>query len=172
MTKQLPKNPRILSIAPVAKGVGFAMVDGLDALADWGIRTVKGDKNKHSLKIVKALMAQYQPNLLVLQDVWAKGSRRAPRIRDLTKLIVALAKRQKLKVVLLSRTQVLSAFSPDGQVTKEAIAEIIAKRFPDELGADLPPKRELWMSEDPRMAIFDAIALILAFRMRRSKLES
>jgi hypothetical protein len=47
--------------------------------------------------------------------------------------------------------------------TKHALAEIIAHRFPDELGFRLPPKRRPWMSEDSRMDIFDAVALVLAY---------
>jgi len=37
--------------------------------------------------------------------------------------------------------------------TKLAIAEILAKKYPEELGSRLPPKRRLWMSEDYRMDI-------------------
>jgi len=48
--------------------------------------------------------------------------------------------------------------------TKDGVAEIIAKQFPDELGSRLPPQRRPWTSEDYRMGIFDAMALALAFR--------
>ena len=41
------------------------------------------------------------------------------------------------------------------------MAEILVKRFPEELGSRLPPKRRPWMSEDSRMDIFDAVALAL-----------
>jgi len=52
-------------------------------------------------------------------------------------------------------------FFADGQGTKHALAEILAARFPEELGCRLPPKRRPWMSEDYRMDIFDAVALAL-----------
>ncbi|MCX6925726.1 MAG: hypothetical protein NT154_21315, partial [Verrucomicrobia bacterium] len=48
--------------------------------------------------------------------------------------------------------------------TKHALAEIIAQRFPEELGFRVPPKRRPWMSEDFRMDIFDAVALALMVR--------
>ena len=47
------------------------------------------------------------------------------------------------------------------------MAEILAKRLPEELGFRLPPKRRAWMSEDYRMDIFDAVALALMFSIGR-----
>jgi len=51
--------------------------------------------------------------------------------------------------------------------TKQEMAELLAKKFPDELASRLPPKRKPWKSEDKRMDIFDAVALAVAFRMER-----
>jgi hypothetical protein len=62
--------------------------------------------------------------------------------------------------------QLQQIYFADGRGTKHALAEIIAKRFPGELASRLPPKRKPWMSEDYRMSIFDAVALVLAFRKR------
>ena len=42
------------------------------------------------------------------------------------------------------------------------IAETIAKHIPA-FDRYLPPPRKPWMSEDPRMAVFDAVALALTF---------
>jgi hypothetical protein len=41
------------------------------------------------------------------------------------------------------------------------MAQAVAARFP-ELAPRLPPQRKPWMSEDCRMAIFDAAAFVLA----------
>ncbi len=64
-------------------------------------------------------------------------------------------------MALFSHEHVRQVFFADGQGTKHALAEILAKRFPEELGSRLPPKRRAWMSEDSRMDIFDAVALAL-----------
>lgn len=58
-----------------------------------------------------------------------------------------------------SRGQIRRAFAAQGATTKEQIAAALASQFP-ELARRLPPKRKVWMSEDHRMAIFDAVALI------------
>lgn len=161
------KDIRILSIAPSTRGFGFAVIEGDDKLVDWGVKSVTKDKNTGSITKVDELLALYQPRVIVLQDV--KDSRRAPRIRELIQQIVALAESRKVKVVLLSRKQVEQFFFHDGQGTKYALAELLAEWFPEELCDRLPPKRRPWMSEDYRMDIFDAVALAVAFRLKKER---
>jgi Holliday junction resolvasome RuvABC endonuclease subunit len=173
MNKIQPKYFRILAIAPSTRGFGFAVLEGQDTLVDWGIKTVKKrDKNKQSLAKMEKLIAHYQPGALVLEDASAKVSRRSPRIRKLSRQIIKMAADRKVSVKLFSRDQVMKAFIADGTGTKHALAEIIAKRFPEELGSRLPPKRKPWMSEDSRMDIFDAVALILAFRLTKGQVKN
>ncbi len=152
----------ILAIAPSTRGFGFAVLEGRDTLVDWGVKTVQGNKNANSLVKAEELIAHYQPGVLVLQDV--EGSRRSARIKALSRKIVALAKSHKVMVKLFSQEQVRRTFFADGQATKHALAEIIAKRFPEELASRLPPKRKPWVSEYYQMDIFDAVALALKLR--------
>ena len=77
--------------------------------------------------------------------------------------IVAQAKKHQLKVRLISITQVQWKLLGDAKGTKFAVAQALATQFPVELAARLPPKRRAWMSEDPRMDIFDAVSLAVAF---------
>jgi Holliday junction resolvasome RuvABC endonuclease subunit len=164
MNKINPKHYRILAIAPSTRGFGFAVLEGQDVLVDWGVKTMQGNKNIQSLKKVEDLIVHYQPGVLVLEDASTKGSRRSSRIRKLGQQIIKLVAGRKLSVKLFSREQVRRVFFADGQGTKHAVAEILAKRFPEELGTRLPPKRRPWMSEDYRMDIFDAVALALMIR--------
>jgi Holliday junction resolvasome RuvABC endonuclease subunit len=161
-----PKHFRILAIAPSTRGFGFAVLEGEVSLVDWGVKTVKGDKNVQSLAKVKKLITHYKPGALVLEDASAKGSRRSPRIRKLCQQIIKLAEARKMIVKLFSRDQVMKTFIADGQGTKHALAEVIAKRFPEELGSRLPPKRKPWMSEQYQMGVFDAVALVLMLRLK------
>jgi RNase H-fold protein (predicted Holliday junction resolvase) len=161
-----PKHFRVLAITPSTRGFGFAVLEGKDTLVDWGVKTVKGNKNANSLAKVEELITHYQPGVMVLQDASAKDSRRSPRIRKLGQQIKKLAAVRKVSVKLFSREQVMKTFFADGQGTKYALAEILAKRFPEELGSRLPPKRKPWMSEDSRMNMFEAVALALAFRLK------
>jgi Holliday junction resolvasome RuvABC endonuclease subunit len=160
------QQPRILAIAPSTRGFGFAVLEGEESLVDWGVKSVKGDKNTESLVKVKELIAHYQPGVMVLQDTATKQSRRSVRIRALSQKIMAVAATRKVNVALFSPEQVRRVFFADGQGTKHALAEILAKRFPEELGSRLPPKRRPWMSEDYRVDIFEAVALVLVLRVK------
>ena len=164
MNQLQPKHSCILAIAPSTKGLGFVVLEGQETLVNWGVKTVtKGNKNAQSLAKVKKLIAQYQPATLVLEDASAKGSRRAARIRTLTKQIVKMGATLKVNAKLFSRDQVMKTFFADGGGTKHLLAEIMAKRFPEQLNLQLPPRRKPWMSEDYRMGIFDAAALALTY---------
>lgn len=157
--------PRVLAIAPSTRGFGFAVLETEATLVDWGVKSVAGDKNGRSLVKVKELIGHYEPGVLVLPDTSRKDSLRAARIRSLCQQIKTMGAAHMVRVVFLSRERVRRAFFADGRGTKHAMAEIIAKRFPEELGTRLPPKRRPWMSEDYRMDIFDAVALALASRL-------
>jgi Holliday junction resolvasome RuvABC endonuclease subunit len=161
VTNILRNYPRILAIAPSTRGFGYAVLEGHKLLVDWGVRSVEGDKNAGSIEKVEEMIAHYNPQVMVLEDTVTKGSSRCARIQALTKRLVAVAESRTIKVALFSGKQVRRVFFGDAGGTKHALAEIIAQRFPEELGFRLPPKRRPWISEDSRMDIFDAVALAL-----------
>src|SRR5258708_5268253 len=150
---------RVLAIAPSSKGFGFALFEDQETLVDWGTKSVQGDKNTQCVVKVKEIVMHYQPNEIVLEDHSGKDSRRSSRIRALSRQIIALAETLGVSVVPITREHVRQVFFADGGGTKHEIAEILAKRFPEELGHRLPPKRKPWESEDPPMDMFDAVAL-------------
>jgi hypothetical protein len=158
-----------LAIAPSSRGFGFAVVEGQETLVDWGVKSVKGDKNANSLTKIEELLTLYSPGLLVLPDLSAASSRRSARIRELGERIAWLASSHNLKVRSLSRKKVQRYFPSDTSPTKHTIAEILAGRFPEELGARLPPKRQPWMNQDYRMDIFEAVSLAVASGLPTTK---
>jgi Holliday junction resolvasome RuvABC endonuclease subunit len=161
-------NPyRILAIAPSTRGFGFAVLEGQDTLVDWGVKPAQGNKNAQSLAKAEELMAHYQPGVLVLPNT--KDSRRSARIKALIQNIISMAATRNVRVELFSQEQLRRAFFAEGQGTKHAIAERVAQRFPDELASRLPPKRKPWVSEHYQMAIFEAVALVMVFRLKYAK---
>jgi hypothetical protein len=67
MTNQTEKTiNRVLAIAPSSRGFGFAVIENGPTLVDWGVRSIGGDKNSGTLKKVQAMIAHYNPVLLVL----------------------------------------------------------------------------------------------------------
>jgi hypothetical protein len=164
--KRHNKNGIILAIAPSSRGFAFAVLERNGALLEWGIKSVIGNKNADSLKKAEQMIADYAPAVVVLQDASAKDSRRSPRIRKLTRKLIALAASRKIKVALFSREEVMQTFFEDGKGTQHTVARILAMRFPDELGHRLPPKRKEWEGPDYRIGIFEAVALALVKQLR------
>jgi hypothetical protein len=163
MDQKLPTYPRILAIAPSPTGVGLAVIEGLNSLVGWDMKRVRESLNSECMAKVEKAIDYYQPHVIVMED----GSERASRHRALMKRIVALAGKRGVRVIVLSRKQVRGIFFSEGMGSKDALAEILAQRFPEELGARLPRKRRTSMSEDHRTAMFEAVALALAFRPYR-----
>ena len=118
---------------------------------------------------MQKLIAAYQPDVLVLQDM--QHTRRGTRIKQLNQTIIAVAETSKLRVKLISDKQVKRVFFGEGEGTKQERAEIIAARFPHQLSFRLPPQRRAWESEDGRMCMFDAVALALAHGFKKSSLN-
>lgn len=159
---------RILAVSLSSRGFGYASIEGENTLLDHGKKRIIGDKNAGSLEGIEKVIARNQPAVLVLQDINnAKGTRRVPRIKKLHRKIVMLAKKEKIKVVSISGKELRGILLGNEAGTKHEMAELLAKRFPDELASRLPPKRKTWKSEDSRMDIFDALALVMAFRIKK-----
>ncbi|MGO8697809.1 MAG: hypothetical protein ACLQVY_08850 [Limisphaerales bacterium] len=167
MNQTISKQLRILAIAPSARGFGFAVLEDR-AILECGNKGAKGDKNLQSLFKIEKLMKLFQPNVLVLQDVNAKGFHRAPRIKTLHKQIIELAERRKCKVVLFSGKELRITLLGNITGTKHEMAEMLAQKFPLELARKLPPKRRAWENEDGRMDMFDAVGLAVLFWMGKN----
>lgn len=166
MNKDLPTYPRILAIAPSSSGFGFALVEGVNTLADWGSRQLREDKNAGCIARIQKMLAVYEPQVLVLEDAEDNDLRRSERVQELTRQVQGLGQQSGLKVAVLRRRQVRQLFFVSGIGTKDGVAATLARWYPEELGRRLPPRRKAWMTEDHRMAMFDALALALAFRSK------
>jgi Holliday junction resolvasome RuvABC endonuclease subunit len=157
------EQPRILAVALSTRGFGFAVMEGQDDLVKYGSKSAEGDKNARCLANFEKLIDFYEPDILVLSDVAGKGTLRAPRIKVLTRQIVKASGKHKLKVKMISAKLVKRVFFADGQGTKHARAEMIAKMFPNELDLRLPRKRQTGYNEDRNMDFFDAVALAVTY---------
>src|ERR1035437_11034204 len=99
------KSIRILAIAPLSRGLGYAVMEGPDKLMACGSKAILRDKNAKALAWVNRFIQFYQPDVLVLPDMTAADTRRATRIKTLHRKIVAWAAKLKLKMRLVSVTR-------------------------------------------------------------------
>jgi len=165
MDQTISKKVRIIAVAPTARGFGYCVMEN-NVMLECGKRGGKGNKNVKNSQVVskiEKLMNQFFPDVLVLQDINAPGCLRAPRIKALHRQVVGLAEKQKCKVMLFSGKQLRITLLGDAKGTKHEMAEMLAQKFPSELGGRVPPKRRAWDSEDGRMDVFDAVGLAAVF---------
>ena len=100
----------------------------------------------------------FQPSVLVLQDCKHKLSRCSYRVKAQTKALITAARKQSVEVRHFSRKDVQACFAAFGAKNKDEIARAIAQQMP-EFASKVPPMRKVWMNEDYRMTLFDALAL-------------
>jgi hypothetical protein len=156
-----------LSVHLNTRGFAFVLFESPLAPFDWGTPEIRGDrKHERCLKKITSIIDQYEPEGLVLQDMSEVGTRRTQRIVNLNAAIITLAKSREMPVFVYSREIVRETFfQQHGVMTKQDIAEIIAKSIPA-FERYLPSPRKPWQSEDSRMGLFDAAGMGLVFYQR------
>lgn len=163
---------RALGIDPTSRGFGFAVLERTGNLVDWGTRQTQSRKrNARCLAAVLTLIRKYEPDVLALEDCSADGSRRCPRVRALIRTLRRRAAEHTLPVRLAGPVELRGQCAGNERATKHEIARMLATRF-SALARHVPPRRKPWMSEDPRMGIFDAVALAVVAIERGSKAAS
>jgi hypothetical protein len=63
MNRSNAKSIRILAIAPSTRGFGFAVSEG-ETLVNWGVKSVKGDKNTQCLLKIEEMLVHYLPGVM------------------------------------------------------------------------------------------------------------
>lgn len=162
MAQALRKIQRVLGVDPVRNGFGYAVIeDNPLTLVDWGVFNCKEDELRKCLKRIDFLIERYQPTAVALEKKPNRPTHKRKRV-VLIEGVLTASKRKDIAVQSFEREQIRQYFSEFGAITKEEIAKRIAEQFP-ELFPRLPKHREPYMSEDYRMNIFDAVALVLTF---------
>ena len=158
--------PRIFALDPTTKGFGYAVLELPFRLVEWGLAHVSGEKESGAVARFEELLNQYRPDVVVLEDSAAPGSRRRPRVQKLLGKLQEIARERGIAVHTVSRLAVIECFSsPDKRATKYSITKRLAETFP-ELGPKMPKRRKIYQSEDERIATFDALALAVTYAMK------
>lgn len=153
---------RVLAIDPTSRGFGYAVLEGPAELIDWGVTEATWADNDWARKRTEELIIRYAPDQLVIEDVTASEARRRSRVRKLLQDLRTLATDSEVSVAPLPKNRIKRMFRSVDAANKEEFADAVISHFP-ELSRYRPPVRKPWMSEDSRMAIFDAVAFALAY---------
>jgi hypothetical protein len=153
----LPKNATLLAIDPTSRGFAFVVLEAPAFLVDWGSKSVTAGGSL--VRKVDALLSRYKPDVLVLEDLAAHGTRRRVRAKKEIRAMERLALTHGVLVERVSRLGVLDILAPGK--TKYEVALRLAEVFPV-LAKRLPRKRNTWRPEDARMSVFDALGIAAA----------
>ena len=83
MRADLPRD-LLLAVVPNTRGIAFTYFEGPLSPVDWGLKETRGaGKNAQSLAALAELLAQLQPDVLILDDYTTGHPRREPRIQRL-----------------------------------------------------------------------------------------
>jgi Holliday junction resolvasome RuvABC endonuclease subunit len=147
---------RALAVDPASRGLGYALLEGPLALINWGFRNARKDRNARCIAYVDWMLTKFKPDVLVLEDFGTLKSHRPARIKALADSFAAAAEQHGIACCRISRRTIRSRF-PSCR-TKYDIARELAVCFP-EIKPWCPPTRKIWLTEDPRINIFDALSL-------------
>lgn len=160
---EVVKYPKVLSLYVTTRGYSYTLFEAPLSLYDWGIKRIeRGDKNKQSLASIEHLLARFAPSALVIEDTSETSSRRSARARKLYREIEKLADKYLIDTYCYAQEMVVKCFGESVPKTKHEIALRIAEVIPA-LANRLPPKRKIWLPQDPRQSLFDAAALGITF---------
>jgi Holliday junction resolvasome RuvABC endonuclease subunit len=158
----------VLVIYCNTRGFAFVLFEAHLSPFDWGLCETRGPrKHQRCLARVKKILDRYQPDFLVVRDTSSKATRTS-RIANLNAAIYEIAATRRIPVHAYSRDDVRDAFAYAGVMDKQSLAELIAKHIPA-FERYVPAPRKPWMSEDPRMGLFDAVALGLVFYQKAAR---
>jgi hypothetical protein len=112
-------------------------------------------------------LKSFSPSAIIVKRERWERAQISSHIRSLVEVMTRVGSTHSIPILLIGDDDVRKTFRNLGCDTRDEIAAALARIFP-ELVWRLPPKRRAWQSEHPRMAMFDAIALGLAYWQHQS----
>lgn len=134
---------------------------------DWGIKETTGKAFGESLENARNLMLRYRPDVLVIEDLTETGVRRGVPVRRFYRGAVHVAESLGISVERITRTDIKNAYAHVGARNKHEIATATATEI-EAFRSLLPTKRKEWVTEDRRMALFDAASRGLTFYAKQA----
>jgi hypothetical protein len=162
-------DPRILVLDLRHRRFGYAVFEGNRSLLDWGVRVYPAVGEEETVLAVKrldGLVGLFAPSTIVVKKERWEQLGAESGMHSVVKAVSILASSRSIPVQLVPHSDLLAAFAPLGGRTREEMAEVLTRIYPDLLWY-LPPKRKIWQAEHSRMTVFDALALGLAYWQAR-----
>jgi hypothetical protein len=156
------KQGLVLAVHPTSRGFGWVLFESPLIPVDWGLASVKARRSARSLVRFERLLNRYAPKVVVFEQFDDHPARRASRIRELYRQMIAVAGSRGTYTPVYSRETIRECFESSGATTRHDIALSIAEQI-EVFRRRLPRERKRWDSEDVRQSLFDAAALALTY---------
>lgn len=156
---------RIIAIDVRSQQFGYAVFDGPDQLLDYGGGQLRpGGQRGASLasKRMKQLINLFVPSAIALKRPDRSVTRKHPGIFVIVRALQTEASANLIPHRLILRHEIRDSFAGFAARNKYQVAVTVSQMFP-ELKRKLPGERKLGDPEHPRMVIFDAISVGVAY---------
>lgn len=154
------ETPSVLALFVSRHGLAFAFHLAPTELYDWGVKHTLGtDKNAEVLTHAKALVARFNPDVLVIENVHA---RRHERVKELARSMIRIIRRSAVPFFQYSRDDIRAA---TGTKTKHELNHVLGDCIPA-LAHRIPAKLRAWETESAIQGVFDAVSLAVTHFIR------
>lgn len=109
---------------------------------------------------VHSLILKYQPTHLVLERTNAHGFRKSKRTKGLIRALALDASALGLKIIHVSSPAIREAIGAPSEASKYELSQALTNHFA-ELIPYLPKPKKDWETEDKRIAVFMALAMVM-----------
>src|SRR5262245_55082589 len=117
----------VLALQPSARGLAYVLFEGPLSPVAWEIKDIRGPKKILSVfRITVALIMQYEPEVLVIEDKHQSTTDQLQARRRFQRMIAKYAEGRGLDVYAYSRDDIRACFADAGALTRREIAEVIA----------------------------------------------
>lgn len=160
-----PVSSRLIAIELRGQQFGYAVFEGQKQLLDYGGSHFRpGGRQGVTVarKRLNKLIRFFTPLAIAVKHPERHVLKRHPAIRTIARAIRREAAAHLIAHCAISRNEIRVAFRSFQPSNKYQVAMIVADIFP-ELNSKLPAKRKLGDPEHPRMVLFDAVSVGLAY---------
>jgi hypothetical protein len=112
-------------------------------------------------KRISALFKRFVPSIVAIERSAGEKALNPSGLRLICQKTREEAAQRSVPVCLLNRIKVREACRDYGVRSKDDIAILLVRMFP-ELQSKVPPRRKIWKHEHFSMPLFDAVALAVA----------
>lgn len=151
----------LLAVYLTQRGYAWVLFEGPYSPVHWGVvAATRRVRPARSTEGTIKLIERFHPDAVILERNDVLGSPRPKRVTTMNEHLAEYVQGYGLPVFRYSRNDVHKTFSHLTLVTKDTVAEEIARLVPA-LTRFVPPRRRAWMAKHARMGLFEAAALIL-----------